>query len=88
MSPLKSDEFVPPRVNTPPFTSSAVEDGFALASQNDISGEENWFAFSSACQKGVARVTASVEKASPISPDISPCRTLLVTLLTVTAEPA
>jgi len=37
ISPVKSDEFVPPRVNTPPGARSA-ELEVSRASQNDISG--------------------------------------------------
>ena len=70
MSPLKSDEFVPPRVKTPP---GAREDGELelglRASQNDISGALSRLLSVTAFQKGIACVLARAMKAKPIRPD-------------------
>lgn len=76
--PLKRDEFVPPRVKTPPATFCEVEVGEALVSQNDKSGDESWLLLSSACQKGVARVLAIEENARPMIPDTVPSSKPLV----------
>lgn len=68
ISPVNSEEFVPPRVNVPPGTSSTCK--FCdRASQNAISGDESWLLVANASQKGVARVLAKVANAKPIRPD-------------------
>ena len=84
MSPLNSDELVPPRVNTPPGTFCDCELGSARVSQNDSSCEESWLLFASACQKGVARVLAMLWNARPMMPDTEPSRRPLVSLSTTT----
>ena len=68
MSPLKSVEFVPPSVKTPPEARDDAEVGLvSRASQNDISGALSRLV--TACQKGVAWVLARDSKAKPIRPD-------------------
>jgi len=72
MSPVNSDELVPPRVNTPPETSffRSVD----RVSQKLISGEESSLLLTSVSQKGVALVWAMVVNARPIVPDVLPVR--------------
>ena len=67
MSPLKSVEFVPPRVKTPPGATDAGS--VSRASQNDISGALSCLSSIRACQKGVALIAARGLKAKPIRPD-------------------
>ena len=70
MSPLKSVEFVPPRVKRPPGARDVSETGLRLrASQNDISGVLNKLLLVRASQKGVDPVLAMGWKAKPIRPD-------------------
>ena len=68
MSPVKSVEFVPPRVKTPPGARDVAEAGLrSRANQNDISGVLNWLV--TASQNGVEFVLARASKARPIRPD-------------------
>ena len=70
MLPLKSVEFVPPRVKTPPEARDVSVAGLrSRPSQNDISGELNRLLLVIACQKGVDCVLARDWKAKPIRPD-------------------
>ena len=70
MLPLKSDEFVPPRVKTPPEDRDVSEAGCrSRASQNDISGVLSRLLLLRFCQKSVAFVLARDLKAKPKAPD-------------------
>ena len=70
MSPLKSDEFVPPRVKTPPGAREVWEAGWSsCANQNDISGALSRLLLLRFCKKGIASVLARDQKAKPIRPD-------------------
>ena len=72
MSPVKSDEFVPPKVKIPPAPSFVVDRGSARCSQKLISGAASSPLVANACQKGVARVLAMEENASPMIPCTEP----------------
>jgi len=68
ISPVKSDEFVPPSVKTPPGSKFWVDEEERV-SQNDISGAESWLLSIRACQNGTASVLARDWKANPIRPE-------------------
>lgn len=71
MSPVNRLELVPPRVNTPPGSSSVAVGSLPnRVSQKDISGELNWPLLARASQKGVDWVEEIVEKARPMIPEI------------------
>lgn len=75
MSPVNKVEFVPPRVKTPPGSStSAVGSSRNRVSQKPISGEVSFPPSASACQNGVERVEAMVLNASPRIPETEPSR--------------
>ena len=73
ISPLKSEEFVPPKVKTPPGDESPLL-GSDLASQNENSGLCSWSLFSRFCQKGTPPVLAIVWKARPKIPEVCPSK--------------
>lgn len=72
MSPVKSEELVPPRVNTPPLMSCWRFVTGALSNQKENSGDVNWFELTKACQNGTAFVSAIPWNASPRIPETSP----------------
>jgi len=75
MSPVNKLELVPPKVKTPP-NSSSVACGSVRnrVIQKLISGAESWFPAARVCQKGVERVEEMVSKARPMIPETEPSR--------------
>ena len=87
MSPLKSVEFVPPRVKTPREARNDAETGLrSRPSQNDISGELSRLLSVAACQKGAAPVLARALKPRPSRPDTGLVTRPLVIASTTTRQ--
>jgi hypothetical protein len=74
ISPWKSDELVPPRVNDPPGSSSWKFVPRKRVSWNAISGAASCLLEMSACQKGVAPVAEMALNARPMMPETEPVR--------------
>ena len=67
ISPVYSEELVPPSVNAPPGMLASVDD-VERVSQKLISGESNCPLVASVCQKGVDPVAERGAKARPRKP--------------------
>ena len=85
MSPVKSELFVPPRVNTPP-NSSALGScvGVKRVKKNDISGSAKRPAFTSSSQKGVVwdwEIAWNARPRMPASPESN--RSLVISVATM-----